>query len=220
MIRHILSASLVALLPGVAMADPAVTHATHCAVCHGDDRLGSLGPALIPESLRRLKGDRLAAVIAQGRVSTQMPGFADQINDAELKELAAYLHRPLPGIPVWGGARIAQTLAENPEYTAPDAPLHDADPLNIFVVVETGDHHISIVDGDRFEVLARLPTPMAVHGGPKFTPDGRFVFVMSRDGWVQKIDLWSMQEVARLRAGVNSRNFAISRDGKHLAVAN
>ncbi|MFK7837338.1 MAG: cytochrome D1 domain-containing protein [Sulfitobacter sp.] len=220
MIRRILSASVLALLPGAVMADPAVSYATHCAVCHGDDRLGSLGPALIPESLRRLKGEKLAAVIAQGRVSTQMPGFADQITDEEIAELAAFLHQPLPAIPVWDAARIAETLEVNTDYVAPAAPQHKADPLNIFVVVETGDHHISVVDGDRFEVLARLPTPLAVHGGPKFTPDGRFVFVMSRDGWVQKIDLWSMQEVARLRAGVNARNIAMSKDGKFLAVAN
>ncbi len=43
---------------------------------------------------------------------------------------------------------------------------------------------------------------------------------MSRDGWVQKYDLWSLTEVGRLRAGLNSRNIAISKDGKHLAVAN
>lgn len=220
MIRRIISLSLLACLPLGAQAEPTVLYATHCAVCHGDDRLGGLGPALIPESLRRLKGEKLEAVIAAGRISTQMPGFADQINDEEIAELAAYLHTPLPEIPVWDAARIAQSLVKNPDYAAPDAPQHAADPLNLFVVVETGDHHISVVDGDRFEVLARLPTPLAVHGGPKFTPDGRFVFVMSRDGWVQKIDLWAMQEVARLRAGVNSRNIAISRDGKHLAVAN
>ena len=220
MIRHILLTSLLGLSSLAAAADPAVTYATHCAVCHGDDRLGSLGPALIPESLRRLKGEKLAAVIAGGRVSTQMPGFADQITPDEITELAAFLHEPLPEIPVWDAARIAQTLELNPDYVAPSGPQHDADPLNLFVVVETGDHHISVLDGDTFDVLARLPTPLAVHGGPKFSPDGRFVFVMSRDGWVQKIDLWSLQEVARLRAGVNSRNIAMSKDGKHLAVAN
>ena len=220
MIRHIISVSLLTLLPVAAPADPAVLYATHCAVCHGDDRLGGLGPALIPESLRRLKGEKLEAVIAHGRISTQMPAFSDQISTADIAELATYLHTPLPSIPVWDAEQIAQTLERNPDYSAPDAPQHDADPLNLFVVVETGDHHVSILDGDRFEVLARLPTPLAVHGGPKFSPDGRFVFVMSRDGWVQKIDLWSLQEVARLRAGVNSRNIAMSKDGKHLAVAN
>ncbi|WP_300054922.1 nitrite reductase [uncultured Roseobacter sp.] len=220
MIRRIISLSLLTLAPMAVQAEPTVLYATHCAVCHGDDRLGSVGPALIPESLRRLKGETLEAVIAQGRVSTQMPGFSDQISAEEIVELAAYLHTPLPEIPVWDAVRIADTLQVNPAYAAPDAPLHEADPLNLFVVVETGDHHLSVVDGDSFEVLARLPTPLAVHGGPKFTPDGRFVFVMSRDGWVQKIDLWAMQEVARLRAGVNSRNVAISKDGQYLAVAN
>ena len=68
-------------------------------------------------------------------------------------------------------------------------------------MVETGDHHISVLDGDSFAVLDRFATPFAVHGGPKFSPDGRYVFVMSRDGWVQKYDIWSLAEVGRVRAG-------------------
>ena len=28
---------------------------THCASCHGADRLGAMGPALLPENLERLK---------------------------------------------------------------------------------------------------------------------------------------------------------------------
>ena len=57
--------------------------------------------------------------------------------------------------------------------------------MNLFVVVEAGDHHVTILDGDRFEPLARVPTRYALHGGPKFTPDGRYVFFCSRDGWVR-----------------------------------
>ncbi len=223
MIRNTFFTSLLSALLMVSplAADEAeVLFATHCAVCHGDDRLGGLGPALIPEALRRLKGDRLHAVIAEGRDATQMPAFGEQLTADEIETLAAFIHTPLPEIPVWDAAKITDTLAVNEDYIPPARPLHDADPLNIFVVVETGDHHISILDGDRFEVMARLPTPLAVHGGPKFSPDGRFVFVMSRDGWVQKVDLWSMQEVARIRAGINSRNIAMSADGKWLAVAN
>jgi DNA-binding beta-propeller fold protein YncE len=86
--------------------------------------------------------------------------------------------------------------------------------------VETGDHHVSVLDGDTFEVLDRFATPFAVHGGPKFSPDGRYVFVMSRDGWVQKYDIWSLQVVGQVRAGLNSRNIAMSHDGQWLAVAN
>ena len=221
MIRNIIFTSLLCILGApVAATEPQVLFATHCAVCHGDDRLGAVGPALIPESLRRLKGEKLEAVIANGRDATQMPAFGAQLGKDDITKLAAFLHEPLPEIPVWDAEKIATTLVVNEEYSAPDRPLHEADPLNLFVVVETGDHHISVLDGDTLEVLQRLPTPLAVHGGPKFSPDGRFVFIMSRDGWVQKVDLWNMEEVARVRAGVNSRNIAMSHDGKWLAVAN
>ncbi|RMH38615.1 MAG: cytochrome C oxidase Cbb3, partial [Alphaproteobacteria bacterium] len=71
-----------------------------------------------------------------------------------------------------------------------------------------------------FTVLDRFPTPFAVHGGIKFSPDGRFAYIMSRDGWVQQYDIWSLAEVGRVRAGINARNIALSHDGKWLAVAN
>ncbi|MBY0429855.1 MAG: cytochrome c, partial [Rhodospirillales bacterium] len=38
----------------------------HCAACHGADRLGAMGPALLPESLARLKKTEAQLVIAQG----------------------------------------------------------------------------------------------------------------------------------------------------------
>ena len=207
-------------LPSPAGADPAAVFAEHCAACHGPGRLGGTGPALIPESLRRLRGETLEAVIRDGRAATQMPAFADTLSGEEITDLAEYLHTPVPDDLDWGTDRIAASLVAHDGYVPAPAPVFDADPMNIFLVVETGDHHVSVVDGDRFEVIDRFPTPFAVHGGPKFTPDGRFVFIMSRDGWVQKYDLWSLTEVARIRAGLNSRNIAISSDGLHLAVAN
>ncbi|MEQ1652746.1 MAG: cytochrome D1 domain-containing protein, partial [Hyphomicrobium sp.] len=53
-----------------------------------------------------------------------------------------------------------------------------------------------------------------------FTPDGRYVFFASRDGWVTKFDLWTLTVTAEVRAGLNTRNIAISKDGRHIAVAN
>jgi cytochrome c553 len=222
MIRRIASISLLALglAAGAARADPAGLFAAHCAACHGADRLGLTGPALIPEALGRLRGEKLAAIVAQGRVATQMPGFAAVLTGDEIAALAAFIETPLAAVPEWGEAEIAASLAPNPDYRPAAAPAYAADPLNLFVVVETGDHHVSVLDGDSFAVLDRFATPFAVHGGPKFTPDGRFVFIMSRDGWVQKYDLWTLAEVARVRAGLNSRNIAISEDGLWLAVAN
>ncbi len=220
MIRRIVLPSLLAFGALSAHADPAEDYTTYCADCHGADRLGGTGPALIPETLGRMRGPDLETVIAEGRASTQMAAFKDDLDAAQIAALAEYLAIPLETTPEWGVDQIAETRELNADYVAADAPVFDADPLNITLVVETGDHHVSVLDGDTFEVLDRFETPFAVHGGPKFSPDGRYVFIMSRDGYVQKYDIWSLQEVGRVRAGLNSRNIAISKDGKHLAVAN
>jgi len=222
MIRRMILATSVMLLASAAMAgqDAAALYQTQCAKCHGAARLGGTGPALIPQTLNRMRGPKMLEVIANGRVATQMPGYDGKLSAQEIAALAEYLKTPLAEVPEWGPKDINASRMMRADYTAADAPVFKADPMNITLVVETGDHHISVLDGDTFEVLDRFPTPFAVHGGPKFSPDGRFVFIMSRDGWVQKYDIWSLHEVGRVRAGINSRNIAMSKDGKHLAVAN
>jgi mono/diheme cytochrome c family protein len=201
--------------------DAAALYGEHCAECHGADRLGGLGPALLPENLKRLKKDKAAAVIAEGRAATQMPAYADRLAPDQVEALVALIYQPLPEVPRWGLAEIegSRVVTAKPE-TLPDRPSHAADPLNLFVVVESGDHHVTILDGDRFEPITRFPSRFALHGGPKFTPDGRFVYFASRDGWITKYDLYGLQMVAEVRAGINTRNLAISHDGRVVAVAN
>ncbi|WP_068116822.1 nitrite reductase [Tropicimonas marinistellae] len=201
-------------------ADPVRDYQDYCAECHGLGRLGALGPALIPETLGRMRGPNLAAVIETGRDATQMPAFGEELGAERIAELAAFLKTPLDEIPPWGADEIAASRETNADYAPAAFPVWPSDPMNITLAVETGDHHVSVLDGDTFDVLDRFETPFAVHGGPKFSPDGRFVFIMSRDGWIQKYDLWSLAEVGRVRAGLNSRNIAMSHDGKWLAVAN
>lgn len=192
----------------------------HCAVCHGEGRLGGTGPALIPETLGRMYGPKLEKVIAEGRPATQMAGFSDQLSAEQIAAISRYVETPLAEVPRWSVEMANESLELNPDYKPAKAPVFTADPMNITLVVETGDHHVSVLDGDTFEVLDRFATPFAVHGGPKFSPDGHYVFIMSRDGWVQKYDIWSLQVVGQVRAGLNSRNIAMSHDGKWLAVAN
>ncbi|MFZ1814382.1 MAG: cytochrome D1 domain-containing protein [Rhizobiaceae bacterium] len=215
--------ALVAVLlssPAIAGPDGAAIYQDQCASCHSQTRLGGTGPALIPEALARLRDKSLVAVIANGRAATQMPAFRDTLNGDEIAAVAEYVSTPLAELPQWTAQDIEATRTLNTDYQPAAHPVFAGDPMNITLVVETGDHHVSVLDGDTFEVLDRFPTPFAVHGGPKFSPDGRFVFIMSRDGWVQKYDIWSLKEAGRVRAGINSRNIAMSADGKWLAVAN
>jgi mono/diheme cytochrome c family protein len=201
--------------------DAAPLFQQHCSECHGSDRLGAIGPALLPESLGRLNRETAQTVIAEGRVQTQMPGFGDTLSEAEIAALVELVYTPLPELPAWDVEQIeaSRTVAVAPADLAA-APRHDADPLNLFVLVESGDHHVTILDGDRLEPIKRFPSRFALHGGPKFSPDGRFVYFASRDGWITKYDLFGLEMVAEVRAGINTRNVAISGDGKVLAVAN
>ena len=72
MIRSIVFFSLLAAAVTAAQAAdgertaPAL-YVEHCAACHGADRLGGTGPALIPETLKRMRGPKIADVIANGR---------------------------------------------------------------------------------------------------------------------------------------------------------
>lgn len=215
----LLTATLTAL-PLLAAADAAQDYQDYCAECHAENRLGAQGPALIPETLARMRGPKIAEVIRDGRVTTQMPAYGEDLTEEQIAALADYLKTPLDVIPPWNEAEITASRVMDEDYAPVDAPIWSSDPMNITLAVETGDHHISVLDGDTFEVLDRFETPFAVHGGPKFTPDGKFVFIMSRDGWVQKYDIYALKQVGRVRAGLNSRNIAMSGDGKWLAVAN
>ena len=136
MIRPIVFSSLLAAglgggLGAAAAAAPAppgaALYEAHCAACHGADRLGGTGPALIPESLRYLRGDKLAAVITQGRASTQMPAFADVLAGEEIGALVDFISVPLAEVPVWAAEQIDASREFNADYRQAAAPLFDAD---------------------------------------------------------------------------------------------
>jgi mono/diheme cytochrome c family protein/WD40 repeat protein len=202
-------------------ADVAANYKQHCAACHGAERLGGIGPALLPENLARLRKPEAEKVIREGRPATQMLGFGDKLSADEIKALVDFAYTPIKPMPVWGEAEIrASRIVNFAPGSLPDKPQFAADPLNLFVVVESGDHHVSVLDGDKLEPIHRFQSRFALHGGPKFTPDGRFVFFASRDGWITKFDLWNLKVVAEVRAGINTRNAAVSGDGKWVAVAN
>lgn len=216
----VLASALLAPLPPTApaAADTAgapALYREHCASCHGADRLGGSGPALLPESLARLRKDAALQTVAAGRPATQMPGFGDVLSPDAIAAVTRWIYSPLPEPPAWTLAQMqASRAVMTPLSALPAKPVHAADPLNLFTVVEAGDHHVTILDGDRFEAIWRFPTHFALHGGAKYSPDGRFVYLGSRDGWVSKHDLWGLQTVAEIRVGLNLRNIAVSGDGR------
>ena len=134
----------------------------HCQSCHGVDRMGSMGPALFPENLSRLRKNKAIEVIQQGRVATQMPAFAQQLNVQQTQLLVDYIYTKPTTQPQWTMADIqASNVQHFDQNKLGDKPLFDADLMNLFIVVELGDHSATLLNGDTFEPITRFKTRFA-----------------------------------------------------------
>ena len=162
-----------------------------------------------------------ATAAAEGRLAPRMPAFGALPGAADISALADLTDAPLAPTPAWGLDEIRASRLEHVKAASlPSQPVFKADPLNLLVVLELGDHHATILDGDQLAAIARFPTRHALQGDPRFSPDGRYVYFASRDGWIAKYDLWNLTLVAEVRAGLHTRNLAVSADGKVVMVAN
>ena len=223
--RALICVLLIALYADSTLAEPHSAerlYEQHCASCHGAQRLGGMGPALLPSNLSRLRKKAATRIIAQGRAATQMPAFGEQLDAAAIESLVSYIYTPPAQPPSWSAADIqASQIIQHPAGSLPDQPVFETDDLlNLFIVVELGNHHATLLDGDKLEPIHRFATRFALHGGPKFSPDGRYVYFASRDGWISKYDIYNLKTVAEIRAGINTRNLAVSADGRYAMVAN
>ncbi len=223
-IGHVLGAFALWGAVTAAFAAPAELYQQHCAACHGPDRLGAMGPALLPENLERLRKPEALKTVRDGRAATQMQGYSATLKPEEIQALVDWVYTPVTPRPTWSEAQMNATrIVHHAPGSLPDKPaavFDKVDMMNLFIVVEAGDHHVSVLDGDKLERIHRFPSRYALHGGPKFTPDGRYVFFASRDGWVSKFDIWNLKTVAEIRVGINTRNVAVSGDGKYVMAAN
>ncbi|MBF0439885.1 MAG: c-type cytochrome [Magnetococcales bacterium] len=213
--------SLVPLAHAIETRGASELYQLHCAQCHHPDRVGAMGPALMAESLARFSKKEAAEVIAKGRPATQMPPFEQHLSPEEIQSLVTLIYTPLSTPPNWSEGAIKESyIVHHPLDSLSKKPLHAADIMNLFMVVELGDHHITVLDGDRLEPLHRFPSRFAVHGGIKYSPDGRFAYMASRDGWISQFDLYTLQMTSEIRVGINTRNMAVSGDGRFVMVAN
>ncbi|MCP3867628.1 MAG: cytochrome C oxidase Cbb3 [Gammaproteobacteria bacterium] len=202
-------------------ADATRLYTQYCAECHGAGRLGAIGPALLPENLKRLRRKEAHSVIQNSRPAVQMPPFKGVLNQAQTQALVDLIYSPLEQVPVWRMEEIkASQIIYHPPGELPDSPLFDADVDNLFMVVELGDHHATLLNGDNFNPIHRFPTRFALHGGPKWAEKGRYIYFASRDGWISKFDVFNLKYTAEIRAGINTRNLAVSHDGRYVIAAN
>lgn len=193
-----------------------------CSGCHGPNREGATGVALIPERLQS-SDDVYFDVIKAGRPGTVMPGWGPLgMSDEEIWMLVGFLRSPVDAEDVqWEMDQIAASRSDLVAAAdLPDAPTHGADVGNLMLVTEREARSIAVFDGDTHELLGHIAASYRAHGYAFDPTNERYAYNVGRDGWLFKIDLYTLQAVAQVRVGLDSRGLAISDDGKYVIVGN
>jgi plastocyanin/DNA-binding beta-propeller fold protein YncE len=193
-----------------------------CSGCHGPKREGATGPALIPGRLGA-DDDTYFDVIKNGKPGTVMPAWGPAgLSDEEIWALVGYIRsEPEAKAILWEMDQIAsshEVLLD--EATLPSAPTHDGNLDNLMLVTEREARSIAVFDGDTHRLLDHIEASYRAHGYAFDPTSDRWAYNVGRDGWLFRIDLYTLQAVAKVRVGLDSRGLAISDDGRYVIVGN
>ncbi|HEY9052204.1 MAG TPA: cytochrome D1 domain-containing protein [Gammaproteobacteria bacterium] len=198
-----------------------------CAGCHGVLRKGATGKNLEPAETLKKGQNRLEKIIAMG-TEGGMNNFDDILSKKEISMLATYIQIDPPKPPEMSLALMKERTKQHiavKDY--PTKPMHGRNWENFFLVIERDVGKIAVVDGDKHEIIAHIPTGYAVHvlkslehsTASKAKDYGRFWYTMGRDGKMTKIDLWQTPDkmlVAETQVAYDARDVAVSGDGKYV----
>lgn len=198
-----------------------------CAGCHGVLRKGATGKNLEPENTMKLGQKRLEKIITNG-TEGGMNNFNDIFSKEDISLLATYIQMDAPVPPEMSIDDMKErrhVFVEAKDY--PTKPLHGRNWENFFLVIERDAGKVAVIDGDKKEVVAHIPTGYAVHvlkaaehhNKLHAENPGRFWYTMGRDGKLTKIDLWQTPDkmrVAEVQVAYDARDVAVSGDGKYV----
>jgi len=193
-----------------------------CSGCHGSNREGATGPALIPGRLGA-EDDYYFDIIKNGKPGTVMPAWGPTgMSDEEIWALIGFMHsEPKAEAVKWELEQIAasrEVLVD--ESILPEEPIHSGNLNNLMLVTEREARSIAVFDGDTHQLLAHVEASYRAHGYAFDPTDERWAYNVGRDGWLFKIDLYTLQAVRKVRVGLDSRGLAISDDGQYVIVGN
>jgi len=204
-------------------------YAEHCAVCHGADRGGYIGPALNSDQTR-LTRDEVGIKILTGGGTTLMPQHPTwRVRlSADDRDLLASLitKRPRQSMS-WGLEDIRKSLEVfvADESKLPVKPTYRISHLDdLMAVMGRGrfasgkESRVLFFDGRTHRKVGEVPTRFAPHLMDFHPTQERWAYVRDDLGYIHKIDLYSMKVVRKVRAGLNGASLAVSRDGRFLAA--
>ncbi len=193
-----------------------------CGGCHGPHREGATGPALIPERLTS-KDDFYFQIIKNGKPGTVMPAWGKAgLTDAEIWALVGFTRSESKAEDVeWEVDQIRasrQVLID--EKTLPARPTHKGNLDNLLLVTEREARRIAVLDGDTHTLLGKIDASYRAHGYTFDPTSDRWAYNVGRDGWLFRIDLYTLQATVKAKVGLDSRGVALSDDGRFVIVGN
>ncbi len=206
-----------------------VVFAQRCAVCHGADRGGYIGPALNRDETKLTRA-QVAGIILSGSPPTLMPQHPTWRGtiSAKDRDLLVELIATQPKThPSWALDDIRKSLRVlvADESRLPAGPTYRIDRIDdLMAVMARGRHaageaaRVLFYDGRTHRQVGAVPTTYAPHLMDFHPTEPRWAYVRDDAGWVHKIDLYSMRTVRKVRAGLNGTSLAVSRDGRYVAA--
>jgi len=204
-------------------------YADNCAVCHGADRGGYIGPALNSDQTE-LTREQVSARILGGGVTTLMPQHPTWPGKWSIRKMdllaSLITERPKQSMS-WGLDDIRNSLEvlvaeESALPDKPNYPIENLDDLMVIMVrgrFAAGDGaKLVFYDGRTNKKIGEIPTDFAPHLMDFHPGQERWAYVRDDNGYILKIDLYSLKVVRKIRAGLNGTSLAVSRDGRYLAA--
>ncbi|GAB1391582.1 dihydro-heme d1 dehydrogenase [Rubrivivax sp.] len=201
----------------------------HCAVCHGADRSGYIGPALNRDETRLSRSEVLGRILS-GAPPTLMPQHPSWrgVLGAKDRDLLADLIKTQPARKLsWGLQDIRASLQVLVPPGAPKAgaPRYRIDHIDdLMGVMSRGrqaagkEAKVVFFDGRTHRQVGEVRTEFAPHLMDFHPTDPRWAYVRDDAGWLHKVDLYAMRTERRIRAGLNGISLAVSRDGRYVAA--
>jgi len=204
-------------------------YADHCAVCHGADRGGYIGPALNSEQTK-LTPQQISNKILFGSATTLMPQhptWLGKLTARDMDLLASLITQRPKQLMSWGMKDIRHSLEVfvADETILPDKPTYKIERLDDLMAImargrfAAGDNaKVVFFNGRTNQKVGEVPTDFAPHLMDFHPKQERWAYVRDDMGCILKIDLYSLKIVRKVRAGLNGTSLSVSRDGRYLAA--
>ncbi|MFW0871265.1 MAG: cytochrome D1 domain-containing protein [Patescibacteria group bacterium] len=114
-----------------------------------------------------------------------------------------------------------------PHTSKPIAPFRELyvdegswDTRELLLVVEKDAENILAIDGSTHTRVGRIHGVGYQPHTSVFSQDARYMYIISRDGWLTKIDLTTLSPETSVQVGIDSRGTALTDDDAYIAVGN